>query len=173
MPESWRPSGNVEKSLSAAPWSADEAEDAAYAVGTGLNELSDFFSSRPAAVLALRDDSVEALLDASYAAANMPALQIAACDQARRALLLLLAPYLRRGTDAATCKKFSTLLDLAIYSHALLPPGDSRMPLMVALTNSAYHACGSLPAAMGYDYRRKLAAANISTGDVSPRAGLG
>ena len=37
---------------------------------------------------------------------------------------------------------------------------------MVALTNSAYHSCGSLPAAMGYDYRRKLAAANVSTDDL-------
>src|SRR5579864_8189994 len=43
-PKSWRPSGNNQKNLSAAPWSADEAEDAAYAVRTGLNELGDFFS---------------------------------------------------------------------------------------------------------------------------------
>jgi len=166
MPESWRPSGNIQKHLSASPWSADEAEDARYAVRTGLDELSDFFSSRPAAVFALKDDAVEPLLDASYAAANMPALQIAARDQARRVLLLLLAPYLRRATDAATCREFSRLLDLAIYSHALLAGDDSRLLLMVALTNSAYHSCGSLPAAMGYDYRRKLAAANVSTDDV-------
>jgi hypothetical protein len=165
MPKSWRPSGNIQKNLSAAPWSADEVEDAAYAVRTGLNELGDFFSSRPAAVLALKDDAVEPLLDASYAAANMPALQIAARDQARRLLLLLLAPYLRRGTDAATCREFSQLLNFTIYSHALLPEGDSRLLLMVALTNSAYRSCGSLPAAMGYDYRRKLGAANISTDD--------
>lgn len=166
MPESWRPSGNSQKHLSASPWSAGEAEDARYAVRTGLGELSDFFSRRPAAVFALKGDAVEPFLDASYAAANMPALQIAARDQGRRVLLLLLAPYLRRATDAATCREFSRLLDLTIYSHALLPAGDSRLLLMVALTNRAYHSCSSLPAAMGYDYRRKLAAANVSTDDV-------
>jgi hypothetical protein len=92
MPESWWPSGEVQKSLSAAPWSAAEARDAAYAVNRGLDELSDFFSNRPAAVAALGADAVESLIDVSYAAANMPALQIAARELARRNLTLVIAP---------------------------------------------------------------------------------
>ena len=85
----------------------------------------------------------------------MPALQIAARDQARRVLTLLLAPYL--GRSSATCNEFSYLVTLTIYSQALLPSGDVRTPLMVALTNVAYQACGSFPAAIGYDYHRTLA----------------
>jgi len=166
IPESWRPSGEVHKSLSAAPWSADEAKDAAYAVKRGLDELSDLFSSRPTTVRALAGDAVEPLIDASYAAANMPALQIAARDQARRVLILFLAPYLGRSSDSATCNEFSYLVTLTIYSHALLPSGDVRTPLMVALTNVAYQACGSFPAAIGYDYHRTLAGENVSTNDI-------
>jgi hypothetical protein len=35
----------------------------------------------------------------------------------------------------------------------LLPANDARMPAMVTRTNAAWRACGSLAAAMGYDYR--------------------
>jgi hypothetical protein len=163
MPESWRPFGEVHKSLSAAPWSAEEMKDAAYAVRRGLDELSDFFASRPAAVLSLADDAVEPFVDASYAAANMPVLQTAARAQARTILRPLLAPYLGRRTNSATCDEFSSLLTLTIYSHGLLPAKDKRTAVMVALTNAAFHVCGSLPAAMAYDYQQKLAAENLST----------
>ena len=40
------------------------------------------------------------------------------------------------------------------------------MPAIVARTNAAYHTCGSLSAAIGYDYQRRLAATNISRNDV-------
>jgi hypothetical protein len=131
-----------------------------------LDELSDFFSNRPAAVAALEGDAVEPFIDSFYAAANMPTFQLAARDQARRVLTPLMAPYLGRGSDSATCTEYSSLLALTIYAHVLLQAGDARMPMMVALTNAAYHACGSLEAAMGYDYRRRLAAENLSTNDV-------
>src|SRR5579872_2952565 len=68
MPESWRPSGTVQGSLNGAPRSAAEAKDAAQAVQAGLRELSDFFANRPDAVLTLRDNAVEPLIDISYAA---------------------------------------------------------------------------------------------------------
>ena len=166
MPESWRPFGHVHKSLSAAPWSAGETKDAAYAVRRGLDELNDFFSSRPAAVLSLAADAVEPLVDASYAAGNMPALRIAARRDARTILAPLLSRYLGRPTGSASCNEFSSLLALTIYSHALLPAKDKRTAVMVALTNTAFHACRSLPAAMGYDYQQKLAAENLSTNAV-------
>ena len=166
MPVDRRPFGRVHQSLSAAPWSAAETNDAAYAVKMGLSELSDFFSNRPAAVLSLADDAVEPFVDASYAAANMPDLRSAARDKARRILAPLLAPYLGRSTESATCSEFSSLLSLTIYSHALLAADDTRTPLLVGLTNAAFHACGSLPAAMGYDYHLKLAASHLSTDEV-------
>ncbi len=166
MPESWRPTGQVQKSLSAAPWLDSEAQDAVYAVERGLDELSDYFLNRPAAVAALGGDAVESFIDAAYAAANMPSLQIAARDQARGVLTQLMAPYLGRGSNAASCDEFSSLLKLTTYAHALLQAEDPRMPVMVTLTNAAYHACGSLEAAMGYDYHRRLTAENVSTDDV-------
>jgi hypothetical protein len=166
MPETWRPFGEVQKSLSDARWSAEEAKDAEYAVRTGLNELTGFFSSHPASIRSLVDDAVEPFLDASYAAANTPALQKAARRKAQRILSVLLVPYLGRRSNTANCDEFSSLLDLTIYSHAVLARTDSRLQFMVSLTNAAFRACGSLATAMGYDYRRKLAADDVSTDDV-------
>ena len=96
MPHNWRPLHQFQSGLSAAPWSAVETNDAEYAVKRGLNELTDYFSSRPATVLSLGEDAVEPFLDASYSAANMPALQVAARDQGRRVLTPLLVPYVGR-----------------------------------------------------------------------------
>src|SRR5215217_8524581 len=69
MPESWRPWGEVQKGLSAAPWSASEAEDAVYAIKTGLDEMIDLYSQRPAAVVALWEDAVASLIEVTYAGA--------------------------------------------------------------------------------------------------------
>lgn len=57
-------------------------------------------------------------------------------------------------------------MTFTIYSRALLPANDARIGHLVALTNAAYHACGSLSAVMGYDYDRKLAGRELSTDDV-------
>jgi hypothetical protein len=166
MRENWRPSGSVRRGIPDSPWSDGEAKDAARAVQVGLSELTDFFARKPAAVMALRDNAVEPLIDVSYSAANMPRLQTRARDSARAVLVQLLTPYLTHETHSANCKEFPGLIDLAIYSHALLPKADLRISQMVALTNAAYHACDSLPAAVGYDYRRTLAEPNVSRGDI-------
>src|SRR5579871_146372 len=68
MPESWRPSGARQKTLSTAPWSAEESKDALHAINRGMAELTGFFAYRPAAIAVLRDDAVEAFIDLSYAA---------------------------------------------------------------------------------------------------------
>jgi hypothetical protein len=166
LPESWRPSGQVQQRLSAAPWSIRESEDAEYAVRAGFNELKQFFFNRRGAVSALGSDAVEAVIDASYAASNMPTLQAAARDLARRNLTQLMAPYLARGSVTATCREFSPLLALTIHARALLPADDSQTSTMVTLTNAAYHMCGSLTAAIGFDYRQRLAAGNPTIDDI-------
>lgn len=166
MPETWHPFGQVHNSLSDAQWSVEEAHDAEYAVRTGLNELNDFFSSHPRSIQSLVDDAVEPFLDASYSAENMPAVQKAARAEASRVLTVLLAPYLGRKPNTAGCDEFSSLLDLTIYSHAVLARSDMRVEFMVALTNAAFRACGSLAAAMGYDYHQRLAAEEMSSDDV-------
>ncbi len=166
MPESWRPSGAVQKSLSAEPWSNNETKDAEHAVIMGFDELRAFFSNRPTAVADLGIDAVEFVIDSSYSASNMPALQMEARELARQNLTKLIAPHLAHGSRLATCKEFSTLLDLAIQANALLPQEDARIPAVVALTNASYRSCGSITMAMGYDFHQRLAAENISTDDV-------
>jgi hypothetical protein len=106
------------------------------------------------------------VIDSSYAASNMPDLQMEARDLARRNLTQLLAPYLARASVTATCREFSPLLALTIYARALLPSDDTRTSMMVALTNAAYRTCGSLTAAMGNDYRQRLAADHPSIDDI-------
>src|SRR5690348_14335108 len=106
MPESWRPAGSIQRSLRASPWSSSEAKDAAHAVEAGLGEITDFFARKPAAVLALRDNAVEPLIDISYSAGNMPRLQTRARDSARAVLSRLLTPHLARDANSASCKEF-------------------------------------------------------------------
>lgn len=166
MPEGWRPSGAVQNSLSAEPWSIDETKDAEHAVMMGFDELREFFSDQPRAVPALGIDAVESVVDSSYSASNMPALQMEARELARQNLTHLIAPYLERGSGSATCKEVSTLLDLAILAHSLLPPEDARIPAVIALTNSGFRSCGSITVAMGYDFHKRLGAEKISTDDV-------
>ena len=166
MPASWRPLGQMRQALSDAPWSARESQDAEAAVQAGFGELREYFATRPDAVSALGTDAVEAVIDASYAASNMPVLRAEARDLARENLMPLLAPYIARRSVEATCKEFSPLLALAIHAHALLPADDARISTMVALTNAAYRSCGSLTAVLGYDYRERLARNNLSVDDI-------
>jgi hypothetical protein len=166
MPASWQPSEHVQQHLSDAPWSLRESEDAEHAVKAGFDELRQFFSDRTSAVSSLGTDAVESVIDSSYAASNMPALQTAARDLARQNLLQLLMPYLGRVFATGSCKEFPALLSFTIYAHALLPADDARTFKMVALANVAFGACGSLTAALGYDYRQKLTADHPSINDV-------
>jgi hypothetical protein len=166
MPESWRPWGEVQKGLSAAPWSASEAKDAVYAIKTGLDEMIDLYSQRPAAVAALWEDAVGSLIEVTYAGANMPAIEVAARNAAHRNLTMLIEPYLQRDLKSASCDEYELLLPLAIYARNFYQAEDARIGAMVALTNSAYRACGSLEEAMDYDYQRMLAAKNTPTDDV-------
>jgi hypothetical protein len=161
LPESWRPHGKVQEGLSHAAWSERESEDAMNAVKAGLDEMINFYSQRPESVTALQDDSVESLIEVAYAGVNTPALTETARDAARRNLATLIAPYLQRTPESARCDEFQQLLPLAIYagagdSHLGIDRDDPRIGTMVALTNSAYRACGSLEAAIGHDYKPML-----------------
>jgi hypothetical protein len=167
MPEGWRPSDVVQRSLSAEPWSVNETKDAEYAAITGFDELKEFFSNRPTAVADLGIDAVESVIESSYSTSNMPALQMEARQLARQILTKLIAPYLGRDSGLATCKEFSTLIDLAIQADALLPQEDARIPTLVGLTNASYRSCGSIAMATGYDFHQRLAAENVSTDELS------
>src|SRR5579872_7469354 len=166
MPESWRPPAKFKTVLNTSPWSAEEGRDAVRAAETGVDELSRFYSSRPAAVLALGDNAVESLLDASYAASNMPGLREQARTSAREVLAQLIMPYVARGAGPARCRQYSMVLTLTVYTHALFEPDDPRITRMVAQSNAAYAACGSFDAAIGTNFRRVLGRPDASMDDI-------
>jgi hypothetical protein len=70
-----------------------------------------------------------------------------------------LAELIQHNQTWVSKNDYQQLLQLTIYagaksSHVRLGANDARIGAMVALTNSAYRACGSLKAAMDYDYNR-------------------
>jgi hypothetical protein len=166
IPKSWQPWGEVQKGLSAAPWSASEAEDAVYAIKTGLDEMIDLYSRRPTAVTALWEDAVASLIEVKYSGANTPAIEVDAHYEARRNLTMLIEPFLQRDSKSVSCDEYEKLLPLTIYAWNQYQTDDERIGEMVELTNSAYRACGSLRAAMDIDYKRMLAAEKVPTDDV-------
>jgi hypothetical protein len=64
------------------------------------------------------------------------------------------------------CDEFEDLIPLAIYALKFYPADDPRTSKITALTNSALRACGSLEAAIGFDYRQTLADEDAATDDV-------
>ena len=147
MPRSWRPPAEVQKSLNPAPWSQSEAKEAAYAVRTGVDEIIAYFERNPSAVRELRDDSIEALIEVTYASANDPDLDARARHAARNNLTTLITPFLDLDPETATCAEFDTLLPLALFAHKLYPADDIRTNVVTKRTNAAYSACGSFEAA--------------------------
>ena len=166
MPGSWQPRGEVQESSSAAPWSASETEDAAYAIKTGLNEMIDLYLQRPAAIADLWEDSVASLIEVTYSGANTPDLDAVARDAARRNLTMLIEPLLQRDSKSTSCEDYEELLPLTIYAPNLYQPNGPRIGEMVALTNSAYRACDSLEEAMDIDYKEMLEDKTTPTNDV-------
>jgi hypothetical protein len=157
LPDSWRPSAELQKTLSPAPWSRREAKDAQDAITSALEEMIGHFERKPSAVQNLWDDSIESLIQVTYASANEPELDAKARDAARHNLTALITPYLDRDPESATCAEFQALLPLANFAHRLYPAGDIRTDVATERTNAAYRACGSLEAATGIDVHEILA----------------
>jgi hypothetical protein len=166
MPENWRPPAELRRSLSPKPWSESEAKDAEFAIRTGLDEMIDYFRQKPAAVRNLWDDSIEALIQVTYASVNKPEFDAKARDAARNNLTALLRPFLQRNPELATCDEFEDMLPLAIFAHRLYPANDRRTVVVTKRVNAAYRACGSLGAAIKIDYRKILAAKNTHPEDM-------
>jgi len=161
MPESWRPPADLRQSLNPAPWSQSEAKDADYAIEAGLNEMIGYFERKPSAVQSLWDDSVEALIQVTYASANTPEFDAKARGAARDNLTALITPYLERDPASAICDEFEALLPLALFAHKLYPANDRRTDAITKRTNAAYRDCGSLEEATGHRLQKVLADKNV------------
>jgi hypothetical protein len=166
MPESWRPSAEVQKGLNPAPWSESEAKDAEYAIKTGLDEMIVYFKRKPSAVKFLWGDSIEALIQVIYSSANKPELDAKVRDAARDNLTALITPYLTLDPESVKCEEFESLLPLAIFAHRLYPAKDTRTDPVTRRTNAAYRICGSLEAATEYDLQEVLADKKAHTADL-------
>ena len=125
-----------------------------------------YFERKPSAVQKLWDDSIEALIQVTYASANQPELDAKARDAARNNLATLITPYLELDPATATCDDIDDLLPLAIFAHQLYGAGDRRTSVITKRTNAAYGACGSLKAATEIDLREALAPDTVSPEDV-------
>ena len=158
MPEGWRPPAEMRKTLSDKPWSATEAQDAQYAIATGIDEMLAHYATAPAKVTALKDDAVESLIDVTYSGGTgSPLVDQAARDGAYRNLEILIAPYLDRDTQSARCRDVEKVLPLAIYAHRFYPARDVRTAKLVAFANAANRACASFAKLVRHNYEAMLA----------------
>jgi len=156
MPDSWQPPAHLQARLNPIPWSRDEANEAAYAVRTGLYEMVGYFKNNAGVVQGLGDDSIEALIQVTYASANDSVFDRWVRNTARGNLGTLTRPFLQRDPSLARCDEFETLLPLAIFAHRLYPASDGRTAAVTAQTNAAFRDCDSLQEATGYDIAQEL-----------------
>jgi hypothetical protein len=159
MPHSWRPSPELQKSLNPAPWSSRETQEAEHSVERGVDEMIEFFKRKPSAIESLWGDSIEPLMQVTYASANPPALDAKVREAARSNLTWLIDLSFKRQPDPkqVTCDDLDRLLPLAIFAHELYPANEPRTVRVTQRANAAFRACGSLEEAMGYDPRKILA----------------
>ncbi len=156
MPKIWQPSSAQLKTLGTETWQAHEAQQVRRAVEFGIDEIIDFFARKPAAVLNLWDDSIEALIQITYASANDPALDQKIRDAARNNLSALVKSYEDFNLDEVTCEEVQKLLPLTLFAHRLYAQDDKRIGVVTELTNAAYRECHSLDDATGIELKNLL-----------------
>lgn len=161
MPANWRPHGSVSESLDQSPWTATEAEAADAAVYKGLIEIVEFFNARPEQVYALGINSVESVVNAGYAAGNMPNLQRMAYINALRNLSMIVSRRLQRAHIPPSCAEHLKIVSYCNYMHLLYPPGlNPEKDRLIGLANDALASCNTT---VDYD---KLLAGPIEQGRV-------
>ncbi|PHP67911.1 hypothetical protein CSC94_04310 [Zhengella mangrovi] len=152
MPVAWQPPALLEN-LDPAPWSADEDSEAKKAVEAALDQLIGLFRSRPDVIQDIWDDSIESVIQVTYATANHPAIDAKAEQAARENLGTLMEPYLDLPPEEAACIEFRELLPLAIFANRLLPGDDKNRETITERTNAAVADCGTLETAIPVDYQ--------------------
>ena len=86
-------------------------------LGHRLDEMIGYFERKPPAVLSLWGDSIEALMQVTYASANDRAFDAKVRDASGKNLTMLISHHLKRKPKAkfVTCDDFERLLPLAIF----------------------------------------------------------
>jgi hypothetical protein len=171
-PPLWRPPSNLSFPYAKTPWQAQEQRQADLAVHAGLEEMATFMVEKPARVVALGDNAIEAFIDTAYAAGHTPALEKRALTLAFDYLDALSKPY--RGPKAIEpiCDVVGEYLTFAVYAHSLaqrMPHSqkakDLRADLVIG-SNAALAACGDLKTLLGFDPQVAMAVKDAKLGDV-------
>ncbi len=161
MPESWRPFGAVQESLSRTPWTVSESKEAARAARAGLAELIAFFEANPKSVYELRLDPVECLIDAMYSASNMPEMMERAHEHALRNLTLLVNHALNRARGPVGCVAYTWLVALCNYGNTLYSENALEKQRIINLANAALMSCTEFD-----NYDETLAAGGVSIREI-------
>jgi len=151
LPESWQPPASVAENLSPAPWSRDEAKIATTAVDRALREITDYIERKPGAVEQLWDDSVEAVINITHAAADRPELVSKATKAGQKYLDELITISQRRSPSETSCPDFESLLPLSLLAHRLFQANDPRTIAITQRANSAIEACDDWHEIFGLD----------------------
>jgi hypothetical protein len=158
MPASWRPPAALRKSLNPAPWSEAEARDVEYAKNKGVDEMIAYFKRAPSAIETPWGDSIEALIQSTYASANSPEFDAKVRKASRDNLTTLVDLFFKEkpNLEQVTCNDFVRLLPLALFAHEFYAADDPRTPRITDRTNAAYRDCGSLKVATDLDIHKIL-----------------
>ena len=166
MPSAWKRWGDAPKSISEKPWSDSEKADVAYALRKGLDELTTYYAQHPSAIFQLGDDAAASFFEIGYGQKELPEIKAIAQRRGERVLNQLIEPFLRKQLTAMVCSDYESLLPLALYARRYFTLSNKRTVQIIDRTNAAFRACGSLPSAVGFDYRQRFKTNDLTTEDV-------
>lgn len=151
MPSSWRAPSELVKNLNRKPWSDAENSKVERAKNGGIDEIITYFKAHPDAVKELWDDSVESLLQLTYASQNKPAQDKKLRAAATQNLILLIEDFEGDDPDDATCVEAPEVLPVAIFANKLLGQTNPQRAFIVDYADSAIDDCRSVDDITGLD----------------------
>lgn len=166
MPNDWQSSNHLKRKFRDDPWSKHENQRVEYAIDVGVNEIIQYFHNHPSSVLELWDDSIEALIQLSYASANSPVLDGKLREASRKNLKKLLRRYGKKHVNAATCADVEQVLPVAIFANRLLAADNASKRHITAFTNAAFNNCTSLDDATGLRQSALIENRGVTNSDI-------
>lgn len=165
MPDDWQWPGDVARQLGSKRWSTKEQNEVDKAVANGSDEMIAYFKAHPTAVTQMWDDSVEALIQITYAS-TAQSLDSKLREAARNNLVRLVGHYENEDLEDAYCADVESVLPLAIFAEQLLDADDVQRRRIMDFTNAAFQDCESLKDITGLSFANLPDGSDISLRDV-------
>lgn len=166
LPLSWAPPTTAHTRLSEQPWSKREKVEVVHALRRGLDELKTYYAAHPPVISQLGDDAAASFFEIGYGQKELPSIKAVARRRGERVLDKLIQPFLRKQATAMLCSDYESLLPLAMYARRYYAASDDRTAKIIERSNAGLKACGSIAAAIGFDYVQRFKANDLSTEDV-------